>query len=138
MGCWQNSKRDCSQTAVLKITRQISSKRPKCSSKVKPTAINEHQLNRIISNQFANCKIFKVWNDAGVIVSQSTRFQKLYQLGYHNKILILKLLLTFKQKRKYLIWARDLQILKILQKKILCEILDYFSISNKLSNFKRI
>ena len=73
------------------------------------TQDDEHQLNRIlISNLFANAdEISKAWNNAGITVSQSTTLQRLHQLRYDGRIP--KILLTFQQKQKSSIWARDHQ-----------------------------
>ena len=80
-----------------------------CGSTPKTTARDESQLNMIhISNQFDNRDgIFKPWNDAGVAVSQSLTLRIFYRLAFDCRIPILKPLLTFKQKRKRSIWARD-------------------------------
>ena len=89
-----------SQSAISKITIQISLKQSNYDSKPKITAKNEHQLNRIlISNQFANCgETSKAWNDAGEAISQSITLLRLDQLIYDSRIPISKSQLTFKQK----------------------------------------
>lgn len=109
---WQDSKGDncqdgCSQFSILNITRQTFSKQFNSSSKVKTASRDKYQLNSIL---ISNCdEIFSAWNHASIAVSWSTTLQRCHYLGYDSMLLILKSLLTFKQKQKYLIWARDNQ-----------------------------
>ena len=98
-----------SQSAISKKNKTNLFKMSSCSFNSKTTARDECQLNKIfISNRFAICsEISKSWNDAGVAVSQSTTLQRLHQLKYHSRILILKPLVIFKQKQNHWICSRD-------------------------------
>ena len=96
------------ESAISTIARTCS-KRSNCGTKPKTTVRDKCQLI-LISNWFVNCdEISCVLNEADVTVSWSTALKRLNQLGYDSRIPISKPLLTFKQKRKCSIWARDHQ-----------------------------
>ena len=89
---------------ITKITRRTCSKWYNCGFKPQTKVTDERQINLFLTVLLLVVKFSK---PAGVAVSGSTTVWRLHHFRYDSRVPILKPLLTFKQKLKLSIWARD-------------------------------